>query len=244
MSYHNVGYVTYLDYASLVIMIILIISYYLLKHLDSIQNRMLKVMFYSHLIVIFMDIINVMGPRLELDMMKVVLYGSHLCYFIMHNITIFAFFCYCCCLVDHYGDGRPWLQFFGCVPMAVAPLNMVRRVLDYAVTEIDTSKINMGIANYGYDWPLPFVRGETEARTIGNVEAVQIAINYGADIRFDETARSPYFYYTDASRVEHVVWFEDVRSLSEKYALIPEYGLRGIGVWQVMRWFRGMWLVF
>ncbi len=40
--------------------------------------------------------------------------------------------------------------------MAVAPLNMVRRVLDYAVTEIIPEKIMLGIPNYGYDWPLPF----------------------------------------------------------------------------------------
>lgn len=129
-------------------------------------------------------------------------------------------------------------------PMAVAPLNMVRRVLDYAVTEIEPSKINIGIANYGYDWPLPFVRGETEARTIGNVEAVQIAIQYGAAIEFDELAQSPYFSYVDEAGTEHVVWFEDVRSLEQKYALLPEYGLRGIGVWQIMRWYRAMWLLF
>lgn len=129
-------------------------------------------------------------------------------------------------------------------PMAVAPVNMVRRVLDYAVTEIEPSKINMGIANYGYDWPLPFVRGETEARTIGNVEAVQIAIRYGAAIEFDELAQSPYFSYVDEEGTEHVVWFEDVRSLEQKYALLPEYGLKGIGVWQIMRWYRAMWLLF
>lgn len=128
-------------------------------------------------------------------------------------------------------------------PMAVAPLNMVRRVVDYAVTEIEPSKINIGIANYGYDWPLPFVRDETVARTIGNVEAVQIAVNYGAEIQFDETALSPYFNYVDENGTEHVVWYEDVRSLRRKYDLLPEYGLKGIGVWQVMRWFRGMWLV-
>lgn len=127
-------------------------------------------------------------------------------------------------------------------PMAVAPLNMVRRVVDYAVTEIDPAKINLGVPNYGYDWPLPFVRGETEARTIGNVEAVQIAIQNGADIRFDDTARSPYFEYLDERGTGHVVWFEDARSIRDKYALLPEYGLKGIGVWQIMRWFRGMWL--
>lgn len=129
-------------------------------------------------------------------------------------------------------------------PMAVAPLNMVRRVVDYAITEIEPSKINLGIANYGYDWPLPFVRGETEARTIGNVEAVQIAIRYGAEIQFDETAQSPYFYYTDEEGTEHVVWYEDVRSLEQKYQLLDDYGLNGIGVWQVMRWYRAMWLLF
>ena len=129
-------------------------------------------------------------------------------------------------------------------PMAVAPLNMVRRVLDYAVTEIEPSKINIGIANYGYDWSLPFVRGETAARTIGNIEAVQIAIRYGVAIEFDELAQSPYFSYVDEEGTDHVVWFEDVRSLEQKYALLPEYRLKGIGVWQIMRWYRAMWLLF
>lgn len=40
-------------------------------------------------------------------------------------------------------------------PMAVAPLDKVRQVLDYAVTEIPREKILMGIPNYGYDWQLP-----------------------------------------------------------------------------------------
>lgn len=129
-------------------------------------------------------------------------------------------------------------------PMAVAPLNMVRRVVEYAVSEIDNSKINLGIANYGYDWPLPFVRGETAAKTIGNIEAVRIAIQYGAQIRFDELSRSPYFNYTDEEGTEHVVWYEDARSLQGKYGLMDEYRLNGIGVWQIMRWYRAMWLLF
>nr|MBP3599210.1 LysM peptidoglycan-binding domain-containing protein [Eubacterium sp.] len=128
-------------------------------------------------------------------------------------------------------------------PMAVAPLNSVRRVLDYAVTEIPPMKINLGIPNYGYDWPLPYERGRTVARTIGNVEAVQIAIRYGAEIFFDEKSQSPYFEYVDEDGADHVVWFEDVRSLAEKYSLITEYGLKGIGVWQIMRWYRAMWLL-
>ncbi len=126
--------------------------------------------------------------------------------------------------------------------MAVAPLNMVRRVIDYAVTEIPPEKIRLGIPNYGYDWPLPFERGKTTAVTIGNVEAVQIAIQNDAEIHFDNTAQSPYFNYT-RDGIYHEVWFEDMRSMQAKFDLIKEYGLGGAGYWQIMRWWRANWLL-
>ena len=127
-------------------------------------------------------------------------------------------------------------------PMAVAPINMVRMVLEYAVTEIPPEKISMGIPNYGYDWPLPFERGATKAKTIGNVEAVQIAVSQGAEIKFDEHAQSPYFNY-ERDGILHEVWFEDVRSLQKKFDLIKEFGLRGPGYWQIMQLFRANWLL-
>jgi len=129
-------------------------------------------------------------------------------------------------------------------PMAVAPINQVRRVVEYAVTEIPREKLDLGIPNYGYDWTLPFERGVSMARTLGNVEAVQIAISQGAEIQFDELAQCPYFRYTDDNTGrEHGVWFEDVRSLQAKFNLINEYGLRGCGYWQIMQWFRANWLL-
>ena len=126
--------------------------------------------------------------------------------------------------------------------MAVAPLDKVRQVVEYAVTQIPPEKIALGIPNYGYDWPLPFVRGVTAATTVGNVEAVQIAIANGVPIQFDEISMSPFFRYWEAG-VEHEVWFEDVRSLQAKFGLISEYGLLGAGYWQIMRWFRANWLL-
>ena len=127
-------------------------------------------------------------------------------------------------------------------PMAVAPLDQVRRVIEYAVTEIEPAKISMGIPNYGYDWPLPYERGVTRARTIGNVEAIRIAIENGAEIIFDEVSMSPYFNY-EINGVGHEVWFEDVRSLQAKFDLIKEFGLRGPGYWQIMQFFRANWLL-
>lgn len=127
-------------------------------------------------------------------------------------------------------------------PMAVAPINQVRKVVDYAITEIPKEKIRLGIPNYGYDWPLPFEKGVTKARTIGNVEAVQIAAKQGAQIYFDERSQAPYFHYEEAG-VRHEVWFEDVRSMQAKFDLMMEYDLNGAGYWQIMRLFRANWLL-
>lgn len=125
-------------------------------------------------------------------------------------------------------------------PLAVAPLNQVRRVVEYAVTEIEPAKLDLGIPNYGYDWPLPYERGVTAATPIGNVQAVQIAIQQGVSIQYDETAQSPFFTY-EADGIQHEVWFEDVRSIQQKYNLIKEFGLGGCGYWQIMRWWRANW---
>lgn len=122
-------------------------------------------------------------------------------------------------------------------PMAVAPLNEVRKVLDYAVTRINRDKIFMGIPNYGYDWSLPYVRGESRAKSISNEEAVDIARKNGAEIMFDEEAQTPYFNYHDENGVEHIVYFEDARSIYAKLLTAAEYGFSGASYWNIMRRF-------
>lgn len=120
-------------------------------------------------------------------------------------------------------------------PMAVAPLPNVRRVLEYAITEIPTDKIFLGIPNYGYNWKLPYIKGESKAVTLGNVTAVNLAVSKGSEILYDEVSQSPYFYYTDPEGIERVVWFEDVRSLNGKFGLVAENPIRGCGYWNLMR---------
>lgn len=128
-------------------------------------------------------------------------------------------------------------------PMAVAPINKVRQVLDYAVTEIPVEKIFMGMPNYAYDWSLPYERGVTKAETLGNIQAVDRALQYGVPILFDEMAMTPYFRYISEG-TNHEVWFEDVRSIQAKANLITEYGFAGGGYWNLMRPFRPNWMYF
>lgn len=127
-------------------------------------------------------------------------------------------------------------------PMAVAPINEVRRVVEYALTEIPPEKINLGIPNYGYDWALPYRQGSSRATAISLQYAVQLAIENDVPIEFDPVAMSPFFHYTKDG-IEHEVWFEDVRSLREKFSLIADYDLRGAGYWQIMKLFRPNWIL-
>ena len=127
--------------------------------------------------------------------------------------------------------------------MAVSPLNKVREVIEYAVTEIPAQKIFQGIPNYGYRWTLPYIRGESKATSIGNQEAVQIAQRYGTSIQYDERSASPFFYFTDEEGRANVVWFEDARSIQAKLRLNEEFDLYGISYWNLMREFPQNWLV-
>ncbi len=127
-------------------------------------------------------------------------------------------------------------------PMAVAPINKVEQVVRFATSVIPPDKIFMGIPNYGYDWTLPYIQGQSRARSLGNVQATEQAIQVGAPIQFDETAQSPHYNYW-RERAEHEVWFEDARSIRAKLALASEYRLRGISIWNIMRYFPQLWLV-
>jgi len=132
-----------------------------------------------------------------------------------------------------WAGGEPW---------AIAPMNKVRDVLDFAVTVIPRDKIVMGVPLYGRDWQIPWVEG-TFATTVSPKEAVQLAADYGVSIQYNETYQSPFFRYVDESGQEHEVWFEDARSVQAKYNTVKEYGLRGVSYWVLGTTFPQNWPV-
>ena len=128
-------------------------------------------------------------------------------------------------------------------PMPVSPIGPVRQVLEYAKTEIPSGKIMMGQNLYGYDWTLPFQRGGEYARSLSPQDAIALARNYGAEILYDYNAQAPFFRYYDTQAREHIVWFEDARSISAKFTLLKELELRGISYWKLGLSFPQNWLL-
>jgi len=133
--------------------------------------------------------------------------------------------------------------YSGGPPMPVSPIGPVRRVLEYALTEMPGSKIMMGQNLYGYDWTLPYVPGGAYAKALSPQQAIALARERNAAIQYDYEAQAPHFSYWDDNGREHKVWFEDARSIQAKFDLLKELGLRGISYWKLGLSFPQNWLL-
>ncbi|WNB93763.1 glycosyl hydrolase family 18 protein [Bacillus sp. NEB1478] len=123
--------------------------------------------------------------------------------------------------------------FSGGPPMAVSPVPSLKKVLDYAVTEIDPKKILMGINLYGYDWKLPYKEGGEFAKALNPVQAIQLAGKRKAAILYNNKDEAPYFTYWGKDKKEHIVWFEDLRSMKAKFDIVDQYGFAGVSFWNL-----------
>ncbi|MGN1318512.1 MAG: glycosyl hydrolase family 18 protein [Lachnospirales bacterium] len=126
-------------------------------------------------------------------------------------------------------------------PLAVAPIKNVENVIKYSITQISPSKILMGVPLYGYDWNIPYVEG-TKATSISPQRAIEIAEENNAKIEFDEYSQAPFFYYTKNNQ-NHIVWFENAKSIDAKMNIVENYNLAGVGYWSLDRYFPQNWLV-
>ena len=127
-------------------------------------------------------------------------------------------------------------------PLAVAPIGPVREVLEYAVTRIPSEKILMGMPNYGYDWKLPFVQGETVAKTLTLNGAIDLARDVYAEIVNDTDSLSATFKY-EKDGFSHVVWFDDALSITNRLLLVDELNLGGVSYWTINSFFQPNWNV-
>lgn len=133
--------------------------------------------------------------------------------------------------------------YSGGPPMAVSPIEPVRAVVEYALTEMPAEKILLGQNLYGYDWTLPFEPGGELARALSPNQAIQLARTTNQAIQFDSEAQAPFFNYWDAEGNQHEVWFEDARSIQAKFDLIRELNLLGIAYWKLGLAFPQNWVL-
>ncbi|MDP5275556.1 glycoside hydrolase family 18 protein [Chengkuizengella axinellae] len=133
--------------------------------------------------------------------------------------------------------------YSGGPPMPVSPITEVRKVLEYAISEIPSNKILMGQNLYGYDWTLPFEPGGDYAKALSPQAAISLARERNVPIQYDYTEQAPFIDYKDDEGQDHKVWFEDARSIQAKFNLLKELQLRGMSYWKLGLAFPQNWLL-
>lgn len=120
-------------------------------------------------------------------------------------------------------------------PGPIAPLDWVRQVMAYAVTEIPSEKILMGVPYYGRAW-----RTEGNgwvSKAFGWAIATETAAQFGAAITRETTLTDrigvPTFKYVDENGYQRTAYFDDRLSWGAKLDLLDEFSLGGIGGWSM-----------
>ncbi len=103
----------------------------------------------------------------------------------------------------------------------VAALNWVKSITTRLTGQIPPSKLDLGIALYGYSW----AAGSTHALTIPYNQITAAEKTHATwNSRYDETT---------ATVNGHTLWWENRKSIAEKIALAKSDHLAGIALWQV-----------
>lgn len=111
-------------------------------------------------------------------------------------------------------------------PGPVASLDWVKNVAKFAVTQIPPSKIVLGIAGYGYEWPKQGGIGKSYPAHVMQDQA----ITEGIPIQRTD-GKVPFYEVSRGSR-QYVRYYEDGISLSEKVMIAKDNGFHGVSLWR------------
>lgn len=135
-----------------------------------------------------------------------------------------------------------WAYTYG-PPASATSMNIVRELLKMVTSMVPAEKVYLGLPVIGYDWELPYIPAYTIARSINFNTAIEIAVLTNAIIHYNEVSQAPYFFYLNEIQDLHIVWFKDARSIDAYSSLVPEYGLQGMSIWNIMKFFHQLWLI-
>ncbi|MBQ3053292.1 MAG: S-layer homology domain-containing protein [Clostridia bacterium] len=131
----------------------------------------------------------------------------------------------------------------------VASIDFVRDSIEYALEYVEPEKIVVGVPFFGRIW------GENLNGSGVSLNRVNELINtFNAKVYYDIDSHSPVAtfsvkstdkpFYINGKLLKngnYVVWFENNESLREKFKLINQYDLKGVGNWSAGQEHSGIW---
>jgi len=142
-------------------------------------------------------------------------------------------------------------------PGPIAPIGWVRQVAAFAATQLPPSKIQMGVASYGRDWPLSTTGCPVDNFPSATAYTARQAESLAASLHIAPTWNSTYaertFSYretyrghsasggTAACTITRTVWYDDASSALLRSQLVGQFALGGIAMWTVGGESPSMW---
>ena len=125
-------------------------------------------------------------------------------------------------------------------PGAYAPLPLVERGLNYAVSQIPSAKLLLGLGLWGYDWN---VSSPQAASTRSYPETMALAQRFAGTLGYADSEQTAVLRYQSNGQA-HEVWFENQRSAAAKVSLARRYGLAGVAGWRLGHEDPAIWSLF
>ena len=126
-------------------------------------------------------------------------------------------------------------------PGPVSSQKWIEEALDWTASKIESNKIILGIAGFGYDWTIDD-EGEKVVRDITYAEAINRAKISNSTIDYDNESYNLHFSYTDEHiddstkelvKVPHNIWFTDAATTFNILRFSDEYATVGTALWRM-----------
>ncbi len=121
-------------------------------------------------------------------------------------------------------------------PGPIAPIAWVKELVSIAIREVSPEKISLGIPVYSGFWST-LKKGQDfqgKEHQISHSEAMNYIKKYNLTVKWDDTTMTASAIDSNQGKgLYQYLYLEDARSFAAKYALVKQYSLRGISVWQL-----------
>ena len=130
-------------------------------------------------------------------------------------------------------------------PGPIAPQDWFQRNIDNILKVIPASKIVMGIANYGYDWPAKTKQAPNPlAQSISFQQGVITALESSSDITYDPDTFNLHYSYDDATDRLHTVWMLDGVTAYNELRAAERAGVAGTALWRLGTEDPSLWTIW
>jgi cellulose synthase/poly-beta-1,6-N-acetylglucosamine synthase-like glycosyltransferase/spore germination protein YaaH/peptidoglycan/xylan/chitin deacetylase (PgdA/CDA1 family) len=110
---------------------------------------------------------------------------------------------------------------------------------------VPPEKLVLGIANYGYDWPLKSKKNpHPAAKAVTFEEAMVTAVESETQVEYDPDSLNPHFSYEDENNDVHELWLLDGVTAYNQLRAAERFGVQGTVVWRLGEEDPSMWPIW